>query len=286
MELFIRSLLIFTWMSFGHLNPVVAEWFQNEEEDCHLVEGGAGEKLSSLLSGCDDVRAECSASTTCGNCIWSPGDKVGATCLDGCQYCDDDGLLCASIITGSANSVSETQYGDIYTLLFSVEYFFTQGASGSFSLIWVNELGGTCSSTFLGAPCSCTQVYCDEAKSTYNYYVDCSTVEGGAVLDLCNPLTIQEWSNDLTLMEKLVLLPDKVCSMGTGFDSGSTGGTGSGGGSAGGGPEPIGESNENTPTNSGSTKDPKSSAFSIAPKGFIFALTALSFVSFVLPIGR
>lgn len=58
--------------------------------------------------------------------------------------------------------------------------------------------------------CQCTTIYCDEAQQTANFYIDCSQIEGGAILNLCDttPTVLTPASTDL---EFLWHIPDYAC---------------------------------------------------------------------------
>jgi hypothetical protein len=87
-------------------------------------------------------------------------------------------------------------YDDTTSVKLGVSHAFAQGASGSFIYNYYDGAiaddgsvapasGGTCSFTFNGVACGCQQYYCDETRTTFADTIDCSALEGGAVINLC-----------------------------------------------------------------------------------------------------
>lgn len=61
-----------------------------------------------------------------------------------------------------------------------------------------------------GVDCSCSEIYCDEAQQTSNYYIDCSLVEGGTILNFCDPTPVV-LTPESTDLDFLMYIPDIVC---------------------------------------------------------------------------
>jgi hypothetical protein len=151
-------------------------------------------------SGCS-----CGVALACGECV-AGVDSGGVSCRDGCIY------------TSGAYSVQRyfsSTYGTVSGaatafVRFGVSHEFTQGAQGSFFYTYdgvINDdlsigalSGGKCTFSFNGFACGCQQYFCDETKTTYADTIDCSALEGGAVINLCFTPQITSFSSPLEIL--------------------------------------------------------------------------------------
>jgi hypothetical protein len=86
-------------------------------------------------------------------------------------------------------------------------------AGTAFDLSWDDGRGEARSATFANQKCLCQQLWCDKSQETHGQTADCSGMTGGAVCNACLPSFGLAWKDDddMTLMEKLVLLPSSMC---------------------------------------------------------------------------
>ena len=186
--------------------------FEDESYSCGKASDLAKGLFAKAVEGCDVYRSTdmCSSNDSCGDCVWVPDDAALFTCVDGCGYCHGDICVGRSVNAGIALGQLLDNY---FTLVQNSLFFaFTEGASGSFELIW-DPLGATydCAASFSGQTCTCQQVYCDENRQTVAPQVNCTGITGGAWIDGCLPNFGLQWKDDMALMEMLVLMPFEVC---------------------------------------------------------------------------
>jgi hypothetical protein len=158
----------------------------------------------------------CGAASVCGECT-AGGDSGIVSCNDGCTYTSG---------TYTVQRAFTSSYFTIYvfdvavpSILLGFSHEFTEGAQGQFIYTYEGVLnddlslspasGGTCSFSFNGADCACEEFYCDEAQTISANRIDCSALEGGAVLDFCSSPEITDTSS---LLEILYAVPRIGCS--------------------------------------------------------------------------
>jgi len=173
--------------------------------------------LAADLPGCEARAEQCYANIFCTDCIWK--ELVANTgCGDGCAYCDNTEGLCVGRAAAMSNVKGWTTSGEFvvttYSITLSASLAPYDSVLGFFAFEWdPTGFYHTCNAYFLGSECLCQLRYCDAEQTETAYYVDCSAIDGGAVVDYCNPLTVEDWSSDLSLMEKMMLVPPRVCSV-------------------------------------------------------------------------
>jgi len=211
------SFLVWCWFQFQlslqQQQQVAAQ--TTPELSCAAAEVYAVDAFSALTSSAwDECRSGCSGSTVCDDCVISDGRSAYSICNDGCEY--TYGGLTVSRYVSAHNSVGLNNFNnyDAYEIWY-LKLAFTKGAYGKIKF----TLGGvlsTCAFEFNDFGCSCSEIYCDEAQQTTNYYIDCSLIEGGTILNFCDPppTVLTPQSTDL---EFLMYLPDLTCGL-VGFE--------------------------------------------------------------------
>jgi hypothetical protein len=148
----------------------------------------------------------CGVALVCGECVAGVGSG-GVSCSDGCIY--------TSGLYSVQRSVSSTYYtvsgAATTSIKFGLSHAFTQGAQGSFFYTYDGVVtddglsvqaasGGTCTFTFNGVACGCQQYFCDETRTRYADTIDCSALQGGAVINLCHTPEITSSSSWLEVL--------------------------------------------------------------------------------------
>jgi hypothetical protein len=116
-------------------------------------------------------------------------DTYGATCLNGCEYCDQSLSTCVIVdklaIWGSYDL---DVFGVIIPQLTSYEkyeYSYTKGGNGS--VIYWNDNGDTCGVTVNGKKCaSCTLRQCGGSTNFAEPTINCTNLEAGATATACS----------------------------------------------------------------------------------------------------
>jgi hypothetical protein len=151
-------------------------------------------------------------------CIDS-GDITTAVCHDGCTYTlDDTNYQVDRSVIGGHGAV-DAGFGLIFQFLITECTYFSTGAEDNYCFMRdvTPELdgsidayveGGSCTFTFNDQDCSCEQRYCDETQDSWGYFIDCSGLEGGAVINDCNA---PDLSADSAPLEILYWLPWQHC---------------------------------------------------------------------------
>jgi hypothetical protein len=150
------------------------------------------------------------------------GDERGlVTCKDGCTYTSGEYTV-ERRFTSSYFSVFDAFGFSSLNILLGYSHIFTQGAQGNFiynyeGVVTDDSSGGNtvqpalygiCTFTFNGDECVCEQYYCDAAKTRFANKIDCSSLEGGAVIDLC---MFADVTNTSSLLEILYAVPRIAC---------------------------------------------------------------------------
>ncbi|KAG7363887.1 hypothetical protein IV203_037088 [Nitzschia inconspicua] len=115
---------------------------------------------------------------------------------------------------------SSSIFGPVFLHRVGSSSSFTAGATGSYlfsrdvdsntdGTIDTVPLGGSCDFSFNDEECLCEQRYCDETQERYGYFINCSSIEGGAVIDFCQGLA--GLSAESTDLEKLFQIPHYAC---------------------------------------------------------------------------
>ena len=193
--------------------------------------------MAQKTENCALDRSQCAAATQCGHlgvqgACSNIGNSLGSICTDGCTY-TSGGFTVAQETSGSRtfidNFLSSSNVG--------FSHRFTAGAEGALrynfepgfqdDLTLVPALGGACTFHFNGDACLCEQRYCDASQSTYGNFIDCSGLEGGSVIDVCN--NEPSLTTESPLMETLFWLPFVTCAGNADTEEAPTPGNGSAG---------------------------------------------------------
>jgi hypothetical protein len=193
--------------------------------------------LRAQMDGCDYARSvaatylnvlpdKClmdkSCQTVCeDSCDFVVGSQATTRCADSCVY------------TWQGYSVNRSALG-VYgerTLLDTGGFPFTQPtfeqesshvftagqAQGSLSYSYsveprtdryIRTIPSTCLFFFNGQECSCTQVYCDDSQTYAADVINCSALEGGALINNCDPMLNL---TSLSVLELLLFVPPLAC---------------------------------------------------------------------------
>lgn len=230
-------------MTFSHLH--VASWsillatqFTNATANgyvfpynllCSQAEGFARQALAErkencspyLLSLCSDTQCGASGglSGDQGSCI-NIADQSASLCTDGCTYLFG-GFTVAQIISGSKTWVSEffTSTHVAFTHVLTVGDAIEVVRYDFLPITWpANIPVSACTFSFNGDACLCERYYCDASQSTTGERIDCSGLEGGSVIEVCNAPSL---TTELSRMELLFWLPILFCDGDTGSADGS-----------------------------------------------------------------
>lgn len=193
---------------------------------CEAVSTYALGLLHWYTQPCETDRSQCSGGDfsydTC-QCEANSFDQSAATfCRDGCIYSFGDNY---SVIRDFSVTVTENSLGTLATSSLTHLIGFTnvlfKGTDflGKISLDFAPDvLGGRQNEPSLGGPfyawwndqeCDIQQIWCDDAQTSYNFYIDCSFVSGDyGIVNMCDasPLTDQS-----TILELALLGPLYAC---------------------------------------------------------------------------
>lgn len=193
---------------------------------CGQAEALASSFLNQMVGVCTLDRSQCAAATSCGNCI-DGGDQFGASCVDGCTYSMGDYTVLRS--TGGVSGRAFLVNNEVFLNHVGWTHTFTSGAQGTAGYFFepaIQTEGGTvtiqsafagsCAFTFNDNDCLCEQRYCDANQETAANYIDCSSFEGGSVVDFCRyildpTLPLPQLNDESPLMDILYFLPFSVC---------------------------------------------------------------------------
>jgi hypothetical protein len=192
----------------------LAALFDSPLEDCPMLEASAS--LLAMPPAADSCNRpqECVARDECVQCTWT--DTVAGTgCLDGCVYCNATEDLCVEHF-GDAHMLKYTLFDSPVVQMGHSRHIRAMKPSegnkliGNFSLLEISGPVLECQAKFLGSPCLCEYRYCDAQQSTYDLFVDCSAIEGGAMNNGCDK-TVEEWNDSWSLMKKMLSFRSRVC---------------------------------------------------------------------------
>eukprot|EP00531_Pseudo-nitzschia_arenysensis_P002658 CAMPEP_0116133744 /NCGR_PEP_ID=MMETSP0329-20121206/10270_1 /TAXON_ID=697910 /ORGANISM="Pseudo-nitzschia arenysensis, Strain B593" /LENGTH=293 /DNA_ID=CAMNT_0003628397 /DNA_START=121 /DNA_END=999 /DNA_ORIENTATION=- len=173
---------------------------------------------------CETDRSQCNTQDysydTC-ECAENSLTKSATTfCQDGCVYSfgDNYNLVRAfsvaatetNLMVGSLPTPSLTHLIGYVNMLYKGDQYL-----GKISVDFAPDvLGGRQNDPVLGGPyhasfndqaCEISQIWCDQAQTDYNFYIDCSTLPGGAIVNMCDggPLSEQSSVMELALLGPL-----------------------------------------------------------------------------------
>ena len=161
--------------------------------------------LEARTGNCANDRSRCSGETFC-TCQDGTGDRSPAiaTCYDGCVYFDGETLprIFRSVYAsqqqigpfGSSNNNNNIVIGGpvFHATLFGFTHSSEEGyirytyEPSPVNFLFPGFQKG-CYATLDDRQCSCYQRFCNAEQTVYANVLDCSGVEGGAVIDLCLP---------------------------------------------------------------------------------------------------
>jgi hypothetical protein len=193
---------------------------------CRYAESIAAHYLSAVASACLWDRSSCYDGDVCGDCASGAQGAVSVPCSDGCPYAWQEYTV-KRIITGAyslelrADSEGRPYNEPLFALQInheftagpvqgSLEFFFRALPTTDESIAAVPEKTDQGVFHFNGQQCPSAQNYCDDTRTTSGYLIDCSAMEGGAVINFCDPNRFNKES--LSVLELLWIIPFQVCS--------------------------------------------------------------------------